>query len=84
MLKNEWLAENKIELKLIYEYDFNQSMLISSPKSGHKDIPLSFYRLSYDPTDKTFYIDRKLKEVTFPNRKEIKRFLSTVHTVVNT
>ena len=45
ILRNDWLEENQVELSLIYEYDSDQSMLISSKKNKKYNIQVSFYRL---------------------------------------
>lgn len=83
ILENEWLEENQVEMNLIYEYDYNQSMLISSEKYGNYDIQVSFYRLQYDAIADGFFIKSKIKDVTFKNRREIKRFIETIPMIAN-
>ena len=82
VLRNDWLEENQIEIRLMYAYDYNESILISSPKNRKKDIPLTFYRLTYDPNERVCLLNYKIREVTLANRREVKRFIATMNKVI--
>lgn len=82
MLKNDFLADNQIEINLMYAYNYSESILITSPKNGRRDISLSFYRLTYDPNKRACFIDYKIREVKFTNRREVARFIRTMHKVI--